>query len=613
MARRLETRGVLIFFLLAALPIFGVFPYVRAVNNPNEFTRVFTCMAVVERGTFAITEEVQTYGWVNDMARVPRPTPAEPAKSDYFMVKAPAGMYLGLPAYAVWSKVVAPLAGVHRATLTSTTDEKLTWLRGSTWALRLGGVALPCFLFLIWFERYLRAFSGDVVLRLAAVAAVGLGTNYLAYVHMFASHAQYAAAAFLAFALVERELRTSPDPKARRPWMAFFAGLACGGTVLLEYHALFSAVVLAAFAAVVFRRPTRLAAYAAGGLVAVALMMLFQWRAYGNPLTPGHQMLETQKFAEEHKTGLWGVVWPTWEHTRLLLFSPGFGLVGMSPYMALGALIVPFGVVAPRGGYRARRNLRWAALVATLVLVIMVSVNAGIIEWRAGWTVGPRYLAATPPFVAFGALVGLEALASGSPRGRAVARGLSGGLAFASVVSMGLVSLTYDTLPENIARPFAQFTVPLVRTWHVPHHVGEWFGFASPTFWFVCAGAMLLAVLATQLRPVRGPVRAAAKELALRATVFVAFVAVGLAPAFSTPEDGSALFVLHPSVQTFPQVWEPAGRDRVTKLREALERAGGERPCGWYRLETLYGWLGQPGPARAAAARAKGAPRDACR
>ena len=59
-----------LFFFLVLLPMLCVFPYLRAVNNPNEYVRVFTVMALVESGSFRIDEQVQTFGWVNDMARV---------------------------------------------------------------------------------------------------------------------------------------------------------------------------------------------------------------------------------------------------------------------------------------------------------------------------------------------------------------------------------------------------------------------------------------------------------------------------------------------------------------------------------------------------------------
>ena len=46
------------------------------------------------------------------------------------------------------------------------------------------------------------------------------------------------------------------------------------------------------------------------------------------------------------------------------------------------------------------------------------AVSAGFIHWRGGWTVGPRYLAAAPPFFSFGAACGLEKLARTGPIAR---------------------------------------------------------------------------------------------------------------------------------------------------------------------------------------------------
>ena len=48
-----------LFFVLVMLPMLCVFPYIRAVNNPNEFVRVYTVIALVENHTFRIDEQVQ--------------------------------------------------------------------------------------------------------------------------------------------------------------------------------------------------------------------------------------------------------------------------------------------------------------------------------------------------------------------------------------------------------------------------------------------------------------------------------------------------------------------------------------------------------------------------
>ena len=105
------------------------------------------------------------------------------------------------------------------------------------------------------------------MIRFAAVAAVGLGTNYLAYVHMFASHSQYAAIAFIAFATIEREKRLSRgDAKARRWKRAMLAGFCTSACVAFEYQSLFLTVILSALrgdrvlAAHAARSPSRSAA-----------------------------------------------------------------------------------------------------------------------------------------------------------------------------------------------------------------------------------------------------------------------------------------------------------------------------------------------------------------
>jgi hypothetical protein len=638
--------------VLVLLPMLCVFPYLRAVNNPNEFVRVFTVMALVESGTFRIDEQVATFGWVNDMARVKG---KDDGRDHYYMVKAPAVVYAGVPGYFVFSKIVAPILGKTYPGVTGgktgpnaalvtpppTQEERLWWLRGATWSMRIFGSQIPCFLFLLWLERYLRAFTRDPAIRYIAVAAAGLGTNYLAYTHMFASHSQYAAVAFLAFATIERERRLAQGDIAKmRPSRALFAGFCTSLCVALEYHALFMTILMSLWATVVFwsprqallrvaglvpglrsvRRfipvgasltPTRILAFAFGGLLNVPHVMYFHWTAYGDPFTPGHQQLETAHFAAEHKMGLWGIMWPTWDRIKALAIDPGFGFFGMSPFMWIGLFGVPFLLFSPKGPPSHRSQLRTASVVWPALMAIVFGVNAGFVEWRAGWTVGPRYLVVCAPFFAFGAALALERFAGSSRPRRALARGIGGGLALASVLSIGTVGLVYDTLPETIARPFAQFTIPMVWTGLVPYHVGEWFGWTSTAPWYVVCAAMLLAPIVAALWRQPGERRG---ETIARLVAFVSALAVGMVPAFSAPDDRSKLFVLHPSTVGLASGWEPQGRDRITRLREQAERYGtrGIGPCLWYRVADLERVVGQEVLAARDEARARALPRDRC-
>jgi hypothetical protein len=358
--------------------------------------------------------------------------------------------------------------------------------------------------------------------------------------------------------------------------------------------------------------PTRILAYAFGGLLNIPHVMYFHWTAYGNPYTPGHQKLETAKFAAEHQMGLWGVLWPTWDHIQALAIDPGFGFFGMSPFMWIGLLGVPVLLLFPKGPPSRRAHLRIITVVWAACMAMVFGVNAGFVEWRAGWTVGPRYLVVCAPFFAFGATCALERFADQSRGRRALARGIGGGLALAGVLTIGTVGIIYDTLPETIARPFAQFAIPMAQVGQVPHHIGEWFGWSTTTPWYIVCGAMLLAPIVAALWSQPGERRG---ETIGRVVSFVAALAIGMVPAFSPPEDSTALFVLHPSTIPLGLGMEPPGRDRISLLREEAERYGtrGIGPCLWYRVADLERVLNQESQAARDDARAHNViPKDRC-
>jgi len=591
---------VRLFLVLCAIPLLGVFPYVAAINNPNENVRTYMTMAIVEHGTFRIDAIVERQGWVNDMAKVPG-RGGDP-QSHYYSVKAPAVSLMGVPAYWAFTKI-APRLGHPVPTITSSPEDRAWWLRNATWAVRLFAVQIPCFLFLVWFERYLRAFSLDTTLRLAAVAAAGLGTNYVAYTLMYASHALFAVGAFACFALTERSLRTSMgDPARRRVRDAFLAGFFAGWSVLLEYHALPVALILSCFAIVVYRKPTRALAFIGGGTLNALAMMFFQWRAYGNPLTPGHKMVENPKFAAEHARGVFGILAPSWENVKNLSSDLGFGFFGTSPFMWLGLLAIPFGLLLVDGTSRQRRERRTITFVWLFAMVSLWLINAGAIEWRAGWTIGPRYLGAAPPFFAFGAVCGLEYIARRERFLRGAMRGVSVGLALASVVSIGLVGLVYNSLPEDISRPFLQFAWPMIRGGFVPHHLGEWFGWMTTTPFYLAALCMVAAPLVALFARTRDRWHG----YLARGLAFALAAYVGLAPALSLPETATRF-----EVQNFAMIWEPMGRDRLTTLRFRASREGRAAPCLWHRIAEIETTLNAPAEAAKDAARAS-VPRSAC-
>ncbi len=574
---RRQRRQVRIFFALLFVVFTCVSPYIQSLNNPNENVRTYMTMAIVDFHTFKIDQVLAWRGYVNDMAKAPDPVTKEP---HLYSIKAPAIGYMGVPVYWVFTKI-APLFGHVLPTPTTPIAEKQWWFSAATYTLRLFCVQLPCFFFLIVFERFLRRVSKDVALRLMTVAAVGIGTNYLAYSIMYVSHTLFGVTAFTSFMLIANErARSRGDSRRRRAKIAFWAGFFAGFASLLEYQAFPVSCVLAIYAFCVFWRPKKLLAFLGGSGLTAAALMYYQWSCYHNPLTPGHKMAENPAFAAWHQQGFYGLEWPSLTTFGELSFSRCYGFFGTSPFMWLGLLALWYGLIRGRSGItRVRRQRRldtfvWAFAMLSLWLPISAALN-----WRGGWTLGPRFFGGATPFFGFGALCALEQLSKTRWR-RAIWRGIAGGLLIASVAQLGFVALIFNTMPEDVTRPLAQIAVPLARNQFFPHHAGELIGLDGPNFWyfvFAClVGATLFAVL------LRARDRIA--PYVVRIVVVVVFAVGGTYPAFTPPEplegpDGTTALAF------FARVWEPPSRDRISRLRDEAERYGKRGPCLWLKVE----------------------------
>jgi hypothetical protein len=223
---------------------------------------------------------------------------------------------------------------------------------------------------------------------------------------------------------------------------------------------------------------------------------------------------------------------------------------------------------------------RWATVVWIFAMLSLWLILSGAVMWRGGWTVGPRYLGAAPPFFAYGATCALERIAQNRPLARGISRGLSAGLAVASVASIGFVSLVYNTLPPSLLHPLTQFALPLARAGFVGHHVMEWIGWSSTTYWYIAVVALFAAPL------LAGGLRLKSPDLlyGIQLSFLILALGVGLWPQFGKRKAKEPSFF---ELRPFIDRWEPKGRDRITRLRDEAERYGPRRPCLWHKLADL--------------------------
>jgi hypothetical protein len=584
------------FFCLASVYLIP-FPYLQRMNNPNENTRVFMTMALVEHHTFAIDSMIQRFGWTNDMAKVP--DLKEKRGFHLASVKGPAVSLLGVPVYAGYKLIQGTLFHKRIPDSSASVIEKQAWLRGSVMWLQLFTVKLPCWLMLLWFERRLRRISSDTVLRFSAVAALGLGTNYLAYSLMFVSHAWIAAITFFAFDWVsaERELCRN-DPEHLATWKALVGGLLVGSITLLEYQSLFMSVIIAVYGLALFRKPRLALGYIGGGLICVAIMMWTQWASFGNAFTPGHKLLENQAFRALSEKGFFGLVAPNPEAAKALLFDGGFGLFGTSPYLWLAPLGLLFAFRFPGRNGELKQQRRWEYGIALAAIgLLILSVSASII-WRGGWTIGPRYFGPLPALVAYLALAGTDSFCKRFPSVRPIAQATALGLAMASFASIGAVSLVINTLPEAIVRPAAQVFVPLVKVRLLPHHLLEYVGVSNSWPWFIA----LIAASACFFSIHAWVVSNATTRISTKVWQ------TGLALGISVLASWSAYHIPAGEKDAGPQVramfygmWEPANQNRLYK---AYQRTA-QDPCAWYEVAHWEQLMGRVPQARFAERKAQ--------
>lgn len=593
-----------LFFALLALVYFLPFPFLLPVNNPNENVRVYMTMALVEHGTFRIDASVARHGWTNDMAKVP--PAAQRAASDgtpktdaFYSVKSPGVSYLGVPAYAAFL-ATEKLRGAAIPAPNAPVAVREDFFRRAVWWLRIGAVQLPCFLFLLFFERFLRRFAPDPSLRYPAVVACGLGTNYLAYALLFASHALFAATAFTAFALVTAA-RLDRTHLGRLPTFrgALLAGLFAGLITLTDYQGFLLSVLVALYALCVYWRPKHLVGLALGGILPALPMLLFHARAFGSPFTPGHKFCETPEFAQKHAQGFYGFsATPDWNVFGRLSASFTYGFFGTSSFMWLALPAILFLLVRPRALLRGRGVRRLAVFVATLMMAALFLALSAANNWRGGWTVGPRLLGAAPPFFAFLVAWGAARIARNRRKTRFLARASVGGLAAAAVLQSGLLGVLCNTVPEDVARPVADLAIPLVRYGFVPHTLLEPLGLPRVGFALVLGALGLLAILPIfrKNRDERWPV------LGGRVLFAAAFFVLGAAPAFAPsfrgePARTDAKGALH----YFVGIWEPKGLDArallLARHANASDPATPEPRCLPRRLATVEHALGFDGDA----------------
>lgn len=426
----LDRWAILLVFLVHA----GFFPYFPEMHSANELSRLYLVYGLVNRGEVDINASVRQYGDINDKSQV---------LDDLYSDKPPGTAFLAAPFVALRQAVDGgpdPRADLHVA--------------------RFVAGILPTLALLLMLRREMVELGVSAASRALALSTYGLGTLGFTYSVVFYGHQLTAVLLFAVFFLVRRRPLT--------PALAAGAGFLGASCLAVEYQ---SAVYLLPLAIVTLVRawPPRdrqasaprgsggsaWAAFARavgaaflGTIPPLVALALYHDAAFGSPLRTGYSFVANPFFAGVHAQGFMGISKPRLEPFGGSLFGLSKGLLAWSPFLVLGfAGLVAYGraLARPRTG---------AALLRVVQVFLPVLFVSSMVYWDGGWTVSQRHLTPLVPFLVAPAACLLD-------RSR-VARLLAPALAVASVGMTGLATVVYPHLPENLANPFHDLTLPLL-------------------------------------------------------------------------------------------------------------------------------------------------------
>ena len=300
-----------------------------------------------------------------------------------YSVKAPGTSYTALIPWMVFRIGLLPLNAAH---------EPLYWafVTYLTTVFTTGLLISALCVVMFRFARFLGASEG----RAAGVALIlGLATIAFPYATELTGEPVAAVCVFTAFYLLAT---FETLPSSRR---ALAAGFLAGWAVLNDYPVFLVAAAIGIYALFKLSDWKHLAAFSAGAAITVAIMLAYNWGAFGNPLFFSYQAFklspaENRQFPEQ-AVGFVGLTYPKIRILWNVLVDPQRGLFFCNPVLLLSIVGV---------GYFARLK-RWRAefIVTVYSFVVLFLFNASygesIISWGGGTATGPRQIVASVPFM----------------------------------------------------------------------------------------------------------------------------------------------------------------------------------------------------------------------
>jgi hypothetical protein len=395
------------------------------VTVPNERSRVYLSVALVDHGSLSIDEPIKRFGRIIDIAK---------HEDRYYTDKAPGASLLGAGLYYVVRLFSSPLE----------------WTIGELVNLMRNGLMIPIGLigFLLLRRFLARQNIGPVSVDIISLGWI-FGTPAFHYSTAFYGH-QIVAVALLASITLVEDAKRAPAHTWGGSLRLVGGGAVAGFAGLTEYQAAIPCVMLFVYVAVAnLRRPTRIAAFIVGALPFVVFLLAYNWNAFGGPFQISYHHLILPGMQSKHQLGIAGVTYPKSEAVLGALFSLHRGLIPTSPIFLL---TLPGMITMWKKGNRLLTALIGVTLLTSLLFIFSAQV------WHGSWSFGLRLFVPAMTWAAIPA-----AYAADRFNGRAVLGGLARGLVLAGVLYNQLVHLVFSELPETATNPLIDVVIPALK------------------------------------------------------------------------------------------------------------------------------------------------------
>lgn len=393
-----------------------------------------------------------------------------PDKAEYdghfFSDKAPGMLVLAWPGFAI-SGWLGERCGVP-------VESERGWLLTSWSACALSGGllgALGGVCLWKWLSRRVSPRSAFIT-----VLALFLGAAPLPYATMLFSHTQVVGLLAIALWAVDRcldadqavSLGAAPHAGVvarggsgwqqmiwRHRW-ELIGGHACGWALCSEYTS--GLVVVGLLVLLVWLAPPaprwgRALAFVLAAVPPLLLIPIYSYACYGLPWVLPYSL---QASFPEMRKGLYAIQWPHFPTAWRLLADPAKGLLVWTPFLVLAL---------PGWWWLLQRRDRIFLLVYTIPVAHWIIISGRVWDWKAGPTLGPRYLAPLLPLLALPCALAVERW----PRAGSF-------LATLSIALTSLATLTDACPGYGVDRPLVELHLPRLLEMRLSHNLGSLLG-----------------------------------------------------------------------------------------------------------------------------------------